>query len=143
MTIAYQRATRRDAPMLAELNRQLIHDEGHRNTMSLPQLQSRMEDWLAGDYDGIIFQRASDPVGYALFRQEPEYIYLRQFFVSAAYRRRGIGRAALDWLRQHEWRGAERIRLDVLVGNPAAINFWRAVGFADYCLTMELDLTPS
>ena len=38
-----RRATLADAALLAELNRQLIRDEGHRNSMSLAELETRME----------------------------------------------------------------------------------------------------
>ncbi|MEX0978280.1 MAG: GNAT family N-acetyltransferase, partial [Pirellulales bacterium] len=80
------------------------------------------------------------PVGYALFRSEPEYVYLRQFFVEPARRREGIGRAAIEHLAKHFWQDYPRARLEVLTGNSAAIEFWRAVGFIDYCLTMERTL---
>jgi hypothetical protein len=42
----------------------------------------------------------------------------------------------LTWLAAHIWAG-QRLRLDVLTGNAAGIAFWRAVGFQDYCLTLE------
>lgn len=35
---------------LGRLNRLLIEDEGHSNTMSEQQLTKRMRRWLAGDY---------------------------------------------------------------------------------------------
>ena len=55
-----------------------------------------------------------------------------------AGRRRGVGRAAIGWLWQHVW-GGRRVRVDVLVGNAVGVAFWRAVGFRDYCLTLELE----
>ncbi|HVK01950.1 MAG TPA: GNAT family N-acetyltransferase, partial [Armatimonadaceae bacterium] len=75
--------------------------------------------------------------GYALYRREPKFVYLRQHFVRAEHRRTGIARDALAWLREHDWADAPRVRIDVLVGNSGAIAFWRAAGFRDYCLTME------
>jgi len=72
-----------------------------------------------------------------LYRVEPEHIYLRQLFVQPEMRRRGIARRALEWLRQNAWGVRARVRIDVLVGNHSAIEFWRSVGFTDYCLTME------
>ena len=33
---------------------------------------------------------------------------------------------------------ANRIRLEVLVGNQAGRAFWRAVGFKEYAVTLEL-----
>jgi len=42
----------------------------------------------------------------------------------------------MEWLLANTWRDVARVRLDVLVGNARAASFWRAVGFADYCITM-------
>jgi ribosomal protein S18 acetylase RimI-like enzyme len=134
----FERATTADASTLAEMNWHLIRDEGHRNRMSIAELESRMSGWLNGEYDAILFKEAKETVGYVLFRREPEYVYLRQFYIRSEYRRRGMGRTALAWLGEHAW-GKVRVRLEVLVGNAVAISFWRSVGFRDYCLTMEHD----
>ena len=45
---------------------------------------------------------------------------------------------AVTWLRQNTWRITRA--LDVLVHNATGIAFWRAVGFSDYALTLEMDL---
>jgi GNAT superfamily N-acetyltransferase len=135
----YRRATPADAATLAELNQLLIRDEAHRNRMTLPELVERMAGWLRGEYEAVLLEDAGFPVGYALFCRGPEYVYLRQFYVRPERRRRGVGRDAVKWLRQHAWAGAARIRLDVLIENTAAMAFWRAVGFRDYCLTMEFE----
>jgi GNAT superfamily N-acetyltransferase len=135
----YRLANSDDAGLLAELNYALIHDEGHRNRMSIAELTSRMAEWLAGEYQAVVFEADGRPVGYALFRRDPEHIYLRQFFVAPEWRRRGVGRSAMEWLRQHAWGEGRRVRVDVLVGNSEGIAFWRAVGFEDYCLTLEME----
>jgi GNAT superfamily N-acetyltransferase len=135
----FREATPADAAVLAELNRQLIRDEGHRNWMAVAELEGRMADWLAGEYRAVLFLDGERTIGYALFRFDPEFVYLRQFFVRPEDRRRGVGRAAIAWLREHAWREVPRVRLDVLVGNPIGSAFWRAVGFRDYCVTLEWD----
>jgi ribosomal protein S18 acetylase RimI-like enzyme len=123
------------------MNRQLILDEGHRNrAMSLEQLAERMRGFLNGAYEAVLFEEDGRALGYALFRMEPEHVYLRQFFIRAELRRRGLGREAMQWLMRHHWGGRSRVRLEVLVGNTAGIAFWRACGFRDYCVTMEQDL---
>jgi len=40
-------ASAADTPLLAQLNRQLIEDEGAANPMSLAELEARMREWLA------------------------------------------------------------------------------------------------
>lgn len=135
----YRPATRADVPALAAMNAELIVDEGHRNRMSLAELEVRMAGWLQGEYRAVLIESTDQnatAAGYALFRDDPDYVYLRQFYVRPEQRRRGVGRAAIAWLRANAW-GGRRVRVEVLVGNEAAISFWRAVGFSDYCLTLE------
>jgi GNAT superfamily N-acetyltransferase len=126
-----------DAEFLAPLNAQLIRDEGHGNSMTVAELAERMKNWLSGDYRAVVFEDSDDVVGYALFRREPEFIYLRQLFVRSEYRRRGIGRDAIIWLRRNAWAPDARVRVDVLVGNVIGQSFWREVGFREYCITLE------
>jgi GNAT superfamily N-acetyltransferase len=133
----YRMATSADAHLLALMNYQLIRDERHRNAMSVAELEQRMQAWLAGEYQAVLFEDELGTAGYALFKREPDWIYLRQFFVQQERRRRGIGKAAMAWLLEHVWNDAPRIRLDVLVGNSQGIEFWRSLGFADYCMAME------
>jgi GNAT superfamily N-acetyltransferase len=135
--VHYRMARPTDVAALAQMNYQLIRDEGHRNGMSPVELETRMRGWLDGEYEAVVFENDVEPVGYALYRREPDHVYLRQFFVLSAYRRQGIGRASLAWLRTRCWANASRVHLDVLVGNQTAHDFWRSVGFTDYCLTME------
>lgn len=137
----FREAKPADVPVLAAMNRQLIQDEGHRNPMNDEQLAARMRGWLvSGEYEAVIFAQGGVEVGYGLYRREADHVYLRQFFVDRERRRQGIGRAALDWLRVHAWADAPRIRVDVLVNNPRGVAFWRAVGFVDTYLSLEMDL---
>lgn len=140
MPMDYRFATSEDAVVLVEMNQKLIRDEGHRNSMNVEQLASRMTDWLRGEYQAVLFEDNGTAVGYSLFRREPDFVYVRQLFVVAEQRRRGIARQAIDWLSQHVWRDAVRVRIDVLVDNVAGRAFWRSVGFRDYCVTMEAEL---
>ena len=137
MIIQYRAATVADARAIAPMNAQLIRDEGHRNSMTVTQLSERMSTWLAGEYKAYLFERESKAVGYALYRIDPEHVYLRQLYIQPGLRRRGIGRSALEWLRRNAWSGHTRVRIAVPVGNSPGILFWRSVGVADYCLTME------
>ena len=98
MNFRYRSATVEDAAVLAPMNAQLIRDEGHRNPMTMLQLQERLSDWLKGEYQAFLFELDARVIGYALYRIEPEFVYLRQIFVLPELRRRGIARAALEWL---------------------------------------------
>ncbi|SRR5579871_401825 len=127
-----------DSPALARMNYDLIRDSGHRNPMKLPQLTRRMRGWIKkGEYQVCIFEAGGETIGYCVYRKEPEFTYIRQFFVARKLRRKGFGREAFGMMRKLHWIEAPRLRMDVLVDNTPAIRFWRSVGFADYCLTME------
>jgi predicted acetyltransferase len=134
----FRRATLNDCALLAELNHQLIRDEGHRNKMTVPELEQRMKGWLASEYAAVLFENDGEVVAYALYREQPEGIYLRQLFVVRNQRRKGIGREAVKILRSKIWPKNQRLTVEVLVQNGAAVAFWRAAGYKDYCLTLEI-----
>jgi ribosomal protein S18 acetylase RimI-like enzyme len=135
--VEFRQATVDDAALLARMNAELIRDEGHRNPMNMGQLRERMQAWLAQEYTAVIFAFGAEPVGYALYSQPREYLYLRQFYIRPQFRRRGWGRQALDWLREHRWKGVARVRVEVLAGNQAGLAFWKAAGFEPYSQTLE------
>ena len=134
----HRRATFEDAQVLGELNHLLIQDEGHRNRMTVSELVDRMRRWLETEYQASIFEDDSGTVAYAPYREEKNHIYLRQFFVERRKRRSGIGRECVKILFSQVWPKDKRITVDVLCQNQVAIAFWRAVGFTDYCLTLEI-----
>lgn len=130
-------AVERDLPLLAELNRQLIRDEGHSNPMSVEELQSRMRAWLARTYTAVMFLSEGAVVGYALYRTDNAGIFLRQFFIRREKRRRGLGREAMDLLSSRVWPAGATVTLEALRSNQSAIDFWHALGFEDYALTLR------
>jgi predicted acetyltransferase len=138
----YRRATENDCSLLAELNHQLIRDEGHRNRMTVPELEQRMKDWLAKEYTAVLFEVDDSVIAYALYREQPEEIYLRQLFVIRQQRRKGIGRQAMEILRSKIWPKNKRLTVEVLVQNEAVVTFWRTMGFQDYCLALEIMPAP-
>jgi predicted acetyltransferase len=136
--LIFRLATLDDCALLAELNHQLIRDEGHRSKMTVPELEQRMKGWLAFEYAAVIFENGGEVVAYALYRDQPEEIYLRQLFVVRNRRRQRIGRQAFEILRSKIWPVNKRLTVEVLVQNEAAVAFWRAVGYKDYVLTLEI-----
>lgn len=137
--MTHRRATSADCPLLAELNHQLILDEGHRNPMTVPQLEQRMRGWLeSGEYAAILFEDGGEVVAHALYREQPDEIYLRQLFVVRERRRQGLGKQAMRLLFSEIWPKTKRLTVEVLVANTAAVAFWRAVGYRDYSLTLEI-----
>jgi len=137
--LKFRFATESDVTWLAKMNQELILDEGHRNKMTLPKLEQRMSDFLCKEYDSIIVSLGQNDIGYALYRQDPEWLYLRQIFIIKTMRHKGFGRRFIEWLKNNPWKYCKRIRTDVLVGNIDGIKFWKAVGFREYCITLEME----
>jgi len=81
----FRLATPADADVLAPLNALLRRDEGHRNRMTLPELTERMRNWLKSEYQAVLIEDADGVIGYALFRRDPECIYLRQLFLRLSH----------------------------------------------------------
>ena len=103
--------------------------------MSAAELEERMAGFLKGEYAAVLLEGDERPLGYALYRRDADWIYLRQFFVIPEQRRMGIGRAAFAWLQRNAWQDTARPdrRLDQQRGGNCVL------AFADYCLTMELE----
>lgn len=124
-----------DAPGLAVLNKRLIEDEQSSNPMNLRELEERMIGFLNGEYDAYYFQEDGTTVGYALVRRTVSPLYLRQFYIDRAYRRRHLGeqafRALLETLQ------TDTIDIDVLPWNTAGAAFWKSLGFSETCISMR------
>ncbi len=127
-------ANESDLPLLAKWNRELIEDERAENLKTVAQLELRLMRWLEGDYEAVIFEQRGEPVAYALFRPDESGVYLRQFFVARAQRRRGVGREAMRIFRERCVQAGASLSLDVLVHNERALAFWRALGMREHAI---------
>ncbi len=137
----YRFATLDDVPVLARMNRELAEDEGHRNrTRPLVWFEERMRSFLIGGYRAVLFERDGQVMAYALYADltDSDTIYLRHLFVERAWRRRGIGREAMRLLMREIWPRDRRLTVEVLVGNKAALAFYRAIGYHDYSIELEI-----
>src|SRR5260221_4979625 len=108
-SMKFRLATLDDCGLLAKLNHELIRDEGHRNPMTVPELEQRMRGWLSGGYRAVVYEDSDEVVAYALFREQQDEIYLRQLFVIRDRRRQGIGRQAVEILRSAVWPRHKRL----------------------------------
>jgi len=141
--MTYRFATLDDIGLLTTLNEQLIEDEKSPSLLTTEQLAQRLAEWLADNYRAVLFENAGTVVAYALYctgeRAPGEVFYfIRQFFVCREHRRRGIGREAVRLLSPDIIPRTEHIVLDVLFHNDIGRKFWKAVGFSEHCITLEL-----
>jgi len=141
--LSHRRAGRADCRLLGALNHQLIRDEGHRNPMTELQLAKRMRVWLSrGGYTARVFEENGVVVAYALYRETPDEIYLRHLFVVRNRRRQGLGRRVMRVLLDEVWPRGKRLTVEVLWGNTAGVAFWKAMGYREYSLCLEIMPEP-
>lgn len=144
MSINLRKATINDITALAEMNQQLIQDERNRNPINLGQLKLRIQAWLDGSWSAVMIYKHDDLIGYLMYQQrEDDYdpdqgvIFVRQFFVQRAYRRRGIGRQAFEQITEHYFPSDAKVMLDVLATNSEALRFWEDLGFTQYATSLH------
>ncbi|MEO1290241.1 MAG: GNAT family N-acetyltransferase [Chloroflexota bacterium] len=148
--IELRQATLEDVSMLAEMNQQLIIDQGSPNVMDFEALKHRMMQWLADGREAVIVEREHQVIGYLLYRRvEDEYypyqdsFYIRQFFILPSFRRRGIGQIAFDQIVSEYFEPDVALMLDVLETNPEAKAFWSKMGFEEYHTTMRRSVSET
>ena len=136
--ISISTATEADIAMLAEFNLQLMEDEQHLYMLPIEDLRTRMARWVAGEYHVLVFRNGRRICGYAAWLPEERGTYLRHFFICRDQRRRGLGRIIIDRLRRDHFPKDQPLQLEATVWNTDAIAFWRAIGFKDFGLTLEM-----
>ena len=129
------KCTIQDIHTLAVLNKHLIEDEKSDNLMSSDELESRMEEFLSGEYNAYFFRENGETVGYALVRHSCRPLYLRQFYIDRAFRRKHYGEKAFHELLNYLQ--TDTIDLDVLPWNTAGLQFWKSLGFTETCISMK------
>ncbi len=130
-----------DLDLVAGWNQHLQIDEGA-PPMEVAAITARLRRWLANEYQGLLFELDSTPVGYALFRptdpdlKRADGIYLRQFFIAREHRRRGLGSQAFVLFVDHAVSG-RRVVLEALASNPGGQAFWQSLGLRVYSVAFE------
>lgn len=107
-------------------------------------LRGENSDILVAERDGVVCGMAC--VEY-LTRPESPYAWERKFYfvaefgVDEAFRRQGVGRELMAFMRQDaRKRGFSRIELDGWEFNAGAMEFYEAVGFKPFRRFLEWDL---
>ncbi|UAB71460.1 GNAT family N-acetyltransferase [Vibrio sp. SCSIO 43132] len=95
-----------------------------------------MERWLTHEYSAALFKYDNETLGYVLWRDHADFVYVRQFFICDKFRKRGFGGRAFKVVKEEYW-NSKRLRLEVLVHNKRALGFWKSVGFNEYSVTLE------
>ena len=137
MNVEFKKAEIKDVKILGVMNKRLIEDEGHSNPLNIDELTERMRKFIVNEYEAYLIIKENEISGYCLFRDDKEYIYIRQLYVEENKRKMGLGKSCIQWFKSNLWIN-RKIRMDVLSKNTNGIEFWRKIGFKDYCITMEM-----
>ncbi len=144
-TLVLRQAVETDLPMLAELNRQLLEDEGHPFGGSIDDLIARHREWLrTGEWTQDILDLDGEVVGFIVHMPNPfplrpdrPELFLRQFCIDRKRRGAGLGRAGFALFLRDRLVPGGRVTLDVLETNQAGQAFWEAVGCRPFFRRME------
>lgn len=135
--IIIQKCTLEDVPQLALLNKRLIEDEKSNNSMSIKELEVRMQGFLNTEYSAYFFVIQKNVVGYALVKNSCNPLYLRQFLIDRKYRKMHYGTAAFHALLQYL--DVKTMDIEVLPWNEPGIRFWESLGFHEMSRYMRLE----
>ena len=145
MVLHIHLAVEEDLPLLAQMNKRLIEDEGSYNPMSVLELHERMFQWLHGDWKIQLFIEDKTIIGYAVYQfqvdqffPDQKVVYVRQFYIERDKRARGLGTQAFTKLQETCFPEECRITLEVLASNPIGYKFWSHLGFQTYSTSMNL-----
>ena len=135
--IIIQKCTLEDVPQLALLNKRLIEDEKSNNSMSIKELEVRMQGFLNTEYSAYFFVIQKNVVGYALVKNSCNPLYLRQFLIDRKYRKMHYGTEAFRALLKYL--NVSCIDIEVLPWNEPGIRFWDSLGFHEMSRYMRFE----
>ncbi|GHV32858.1 hypothetical protein FACS18949_05180 [Clostridia bacterium] len=136
-TVTLETATLNDCQILADMNKQLIDDEGDINPMTVADLEARMSAWLLnGTYAAYLFKRNDTTVGYALVDPKETPPWVRHFFICREHRRQRYGRAAVKLLL--EKLDVDEVGLSCWSYNARGLAFWRSFNHEMYSVKFRI-----
>lgn len=137
--LSYTRAQDSDVPMLAKLNADLLQAQNVESGMTLDALEVRMREFLAAEYQAVLFVYHEKVVGYALFKLEPKFAFIRHIYVDTSAGKKVRVDTAFQSLRKGELQAYASIRLDVPEGNKESLQLWESMGFQPRSVRLELE----
>lgn len=129
-------ATLKNLDVLTRMNVSLRADEQIDNVMTDAQVRERMRGFLDGNYKAYLFVQDDNIVGYSLVDHSKNPLYMRQFFIERAWRRKGLGTAMFHLLMKQL--KTTCIDLEVFSWYAPAIQFYEKLGFRTRCFQMRL-----
>jgi 8-oxo-dGTP pyrophosphatase MutT (NUDIX family) len=138
-SLSYTHAQDEDVPMLEKLNADLLQAQNVESGMTLDALEVRMREFLAAEYQAVLFVFREKVVGYALFKLEPKFAFVRHIYVDTSVAKKVRVDTAFQLLRKGEFEDYASVRLDVPEGNKESLKIWESIGFRPRSVRLELE----
>ncbi len=87
-----------------------------------------------------LFEATGRPIGFALWAELGDHVFLRDYVITAAHRGRGLGAALFERLRAEALPDGLPIRLEASAAHAQA--FWTKRGFGVWSTGMRSDCAP-
>ena len=127
-------ARRGDSPRLAAMSRRLVE-----SGLDPCWTAERIERHCRHPDSVVLTARAAGSIcGFAIMQYGDDAAHLNLLAVEPFHQRQGIGRRAMGLLRGEVWPHGKRLVVEALCANAPAIAFWRAMGYRDYSLCLEI-----
>ena len=157
MAMTVRIADERDLERVNELRRQVndLHVEGRPDVFK-PGFNEQLKNYVYTVYndpckDIAVAEKDGVICGYAVlnrftkpetpFMYERSYVDVDEFGVDKAFRRQGIGRALMEYIRTYaKDNDFDRIELNMWEFNEGALRFYEDIGFGTYRRYMEMDV---
>jgi GNAT superfamily N-acetyltransferase len=98
---------------------------------SIDALERRMKAESVDPLESFVYRAGEELIGVCMMARRGRHSRVAAFCVSPAFRKAGVGRRMVaDALHSARARGDERVSLEVIEQNQAAVSFYRAVGFS-------------
>ncbi|MEC3908574.1 GNAT family N-acetyltransferase [Tamlana sp. 2201CG12-4] len=94
------------------------------------QSVNAIEKQVIDGFEYFILNHSNIPVGYIAIRPEVETLFLSKIYVLSHYRGQGIGKLAMDFVKQKaKTYDLDKIRLTVNINNTNSIKAYEKLGF--------------
>lgn len=137
-TLSYQHADESHVPELARMHGALLAQQGVNATYEETELETRIANFLAQEYQAVLFSWGERTVGYALYRVYPRYAYIRHFYLERGVSKKLRVEDAFSLLRREELSDYASIRLDVPESAKESLARWESIGFRPRSIRLEL-----
>jgi len=125
-----------DIPVLSELYIQMY--EAHGAKITSEAASTKLAKVLqAPGQRGLLFMYDNQPIGFTIWADLGDHVFIRGYVIDAAYRGRGLGSALFARLRAESLPSGLPLRLEASADH--ALGFWAAQGFSVWSSGMRTD----